>query len=554
MNNFMDQYFSVSFMQGLQNFVIALLVLLVGWLIAKAIGSAVEKALKKTDWDDKLINRFRTSDKPVNSARIIGKVVYYILLLVVFILFFNVLNLNMIANPLSDLISTFLRFIPAVLGAALILLLAWIVASIAQWLIVEGSRKINLQNLFFKMKVAKTEEEIQRYTHTLGRIVFYLILLLFIPGVLDALNIKGVAEPFSGLLATILGFIPKLIAAAIIFAVGWFVAKIVKNIVTNLLQAAGSEKLIARLKLSKLFEGTSFAAFVGNIVFILILIPITIAALEQLELRGITDPAIDMLNTVMNMIPNILVAIALVLIGVWLGKLIGGFIEDYLQRLGFDRLSAKFNVSSTQAAANRMTPSAIAGYIVQILIVFFLTVQALNLVQLDFLVGIATAITAYIPHVLAAVLILGAAILLGNIVQKLLKNILDGPASNALAGFAKYAILVIAAFMALTQLGIAPSIVNAAFILILGGLALAFGLAFGLGGKDFASKYLRKFDNTIDETSFKQQEAKNTDLSDLMEDSEVNPTKHTEQSIDDIDPLNNIDDTDPLQDNDPEKP
>ncbi|MFC4023684.1 mechanosensitive ion channel [Oceanobacillus longus] len=541
MNNFMNDYLSGSFMQGLQNFVVALIVLLVGWLIAKLIGNLVEKALKKTDWDDKLINKYRTSDKPVNAAKLIGRVVYYILLVVVFILFFNVLNLNMIANPLSELISTLLNFIPAVLSAALILLLAWVIASIAQWLIVEGSKKVNLQHLLFKFKLAKTETDIQKYTQTIGKIVFYLILLLFIPGVLDALNIQGVAEPFSGLLATILGFIPKLIAATIIFGVGWFVAKIVQRIVTNLLHAVGSEKLIDRLKLTKLFEGTSFAAFVGNIVFILILIPITIAALEQLELRGITDPAIAMLNTIMNMIPSILVAIGLVLVGVWLGKLIGGFVEDYLQRLGFNRLSSKLNVGSSNRASNIMIPSTIVGYIVQILIVFFLTVQALNLVQLDFLVGIATIITAYIPHVLAAVLILGVAIILGNMVQKLLRNILDGPAANALAGFAKYAIFVLAGFMALTQLGIAPTIVNAAFILILGGVALAFGLAFGLGGKDFASKYLRKFDNTIDETSVKEQKAKQSDVTDLMEDTEVNLNKSTEQTIDDTDPLINDD-------------
>lgn len=55
--------------------------------------------------------------------------------------------------------------------------------------------------------------------------------------------------------------------------------------------------------------------------------------------------------------------------------------------------------------------------------------------------------------------------------------------------------------MALDQLGVAHSIVNSAFILILGGLALAFGLAFGLGGKDFAAKYLQKLDRKIEQTS-----------------------------------------------------
>lgn len=530
----MDQYFTSSFMQGLQNFVVALIILLIGWLIAKAIGNAVEKAFAKTDWGNKLIQKFHMSDKEINTEKVIGKTVYYIILLIVFILFFNVLNLNMIANPLSDLVSTFLSIIPAVLAAALILLFAWIIASIARWLIAEGSQKLNLQHLFFKLKIAKTETEIKKYTETLGKIVFYLILLLFIPGVLDALNIPGVAEPFSGLLTSILVFIPRLVAAAIIFAVGWFVAKIVKNIVTNLLQAVGSEKLMSRLKLSKLFEGTSFAAFAGHVVFILIMIPIAIAALEQLELKGITDPAIAMLHTVMTMVPSILMAIVLILVGIWLGKLIGGFVEDYLQRLGFNRLANQLHICGKSISDNRMTPSAIAGYIVQILIVFFLTVQALNLMELHFLVGIAAAITAYLPNVLAAVLILGVAIILANIVQKVLVNLLDGPAANLLAMFAKYSILVLAGFMALTQLGIASAIVNAAFILILGGLALAFGLAFGLGGKEFAAKHLRKFDKTMDETVIKQQIKRKAE--DHIEDTEVNPTTYTEGTIDDADP------------------
>src|SRR5699024_1373475 len=175
MDNFMDQYFSVNFMEGVQNFVIAIIVLLVGWLIAKAIGNGVEKALGKTELDDKLFNKFRSSDKPINSDKVVGKAVYYILLLIVFILFFNLLNLNMIANPLSNLISTFFDFIPAVLKAALILILAWVLATIVQWLLVEGTKKINLQHLFYKMKLAKTEEEITKYMETVGKVVFYLI-------------------------------------------------------------------------------------------------------------------------------------------------------------------------------------------------------------------------------------------------------------------------------------------------------------------------------------------------------------------------------------------
>lgn len=503
-----DQYVSTSLLHSIQNVVIALIVLLVGWLIAKLIGNGVEKALNKTALDEKLFNKFSTSKtKPdVDTNKIIAKTIYYILLVIVFIVFFNILNLQVIASPLADLISSFFGFIPAVLKAALILALAFVLALVIQWGIVKGGKKSGLGKLFVKLRVAETIEKAEEYIVIVGRVAFYLILLLFIPGVLDALSIQGVAEPFSGLLNTILSFIPKLISAVIIFAIGWLIASIIKTIVTNLLTTLGSEKLVTKLRLQNIFEGTSLAIVVGNIVFILIMIPITITSLEQLELTGITDPAISMLNQVMNMIPNLIIAAALILVGIWLGKLIGNFVESFLTRVGFNKVSANMKLGNKTVSNNKMTPSRLVGYVVQVLIVFFLTVQALYLIKLDFLVAIASAITAYLPHVLAAVLIIGIALIVGNIVEKVVKNMLNGPAVQLLAVFAKYAILVLAGFMALAQLGIATSIVASAFTIILGGLALAFGLAFGLGGKEFAQKYLKKADENIEQMKTKKTE------------------------------------------------
>lgn len=506
--DFFDTYLTANFFSGLQNFVVALIVLLIGWLIAKLIANGVEKAVKKTNLDEKLLSNFREGEasSKVDSSKVVGKVVYYILLLVVFVLFFNILNLNVIANPLADLISIFLSFIPILLKAALILVFAFILGIAAQWIVVSGGKKARIQELFVRLRIADTVEKAETYITTAGKVVFYVILLLFIPGVLEALSIYGVAEPFSGVLSTVLAFIPKLIAALIVFAIGWYVAKFIKNIVINLLKTVGTEKLVNKLNIQKLFEGTSLAAVVGNILFVLMMIPITISALEKLELTGITEPAIGMLNQVMEMIPYIIIAVAIILVGIWAGKFLGRIVGDFLARLGFNNITANMHIGNKKVESDKMLPSTIVGYIVQVLVVFFLTVQALSLVKLDFLVDIAGTITAYLPNVLAAVILLGIALIIANIVEKVLLNLLSGPAIRILAGFAKYAIMALAVFMALTQLGIATSIVASAFTLILGALALAFGLAFGLGGKDFAKKYLDKFDKTIEETEMKDKD------------------------------------------------
>jgi len=195
-----------------------------------------------------------------------------------------------------------------------------------------------------------------------------------------------------------------------------------------------------------------------------------------------------MLDQVMDMIPSIIIAVLLILLGIWLGKFIGNFVANLLSRVGFNNISSNMKLGNKEVSSDKMTPSALVGYVIQVLIVFFLAIQALNLIKLDFLVDIASGVTAYLPNVLAAVLIIGIALILGNIVEKVVTNIVNGPAVCILAAFAKYAILVLAGFMALTQLGIATSIVATAFTLILGGLALAFGLAFGLGDKEVAQK------------------------------------------------------------------
>lgn len=118
------------------------------------------------------------------------------------------------------------------------------------------------------------------------------------------------------------------------------------------------------------------------------------------------------------------------------------------------------------------------------------------------MVSLASGIFAYIPAVIAALVILAVGFWLANLAEDFIGSVFKkssgGP--HVLRYVAKYAILAFAFFMALDQLGIAASIINSAFILILGGAALAFGLAFGLGGKEHASRYLDRMENSLKET------------------------------------------------------
>src|SRR5699024_8825368 len=146
----------------------------------------------------------------VDTGKIISKVVYYVLLVVVFILFFNILNLDMIANPLAELISTFLAFVPAVLKAVIILVLAFILGIVAQWIVTTGGSKLYLASLFVRLRVPDTPDKTSESSTATGKIAFYVIILLCVPGILNALDIEGVAAPVSSLLDTVLAFSPRL--------------------------------------------------------------------------------------------------------------------------------------------------------------------------------------------------------------------------------------------------------------------------------------------------------------------------------------------------------
>ncbi|XHM12780.1 mechanosensitive ion channel [Bacillus amyloliquefaciens] len=483
-----------TYLSKLPNLIIALLVLLIGWGIAKIIEKAVYKGLQKTKIDDRLF----AEKKPArySSEKVISKVIYFIALIIVFILFFNILHLTTVASPFVSMLSAITAAVPSVLKAGLILLVGWAAASLFSYLVKKAGMKLAENGRLRKWTMVSEEAEMSRSVTAASRIVFYFVLLLFLPGVLSALQISGVSGPFTNMIQSVLSFIPKLFAAALIVLIGWLVARLVRDIVTNFLASIGTERLAARMGLSIYLKDTSLSAIIGTIVYVLIFIPVIISALDRLDVAGISEPASAMLHTVFTMLPNIIIGIVLIIAGIWVGKWVNSIVSGLLHRAGFDSLLGKMGFE--QAGTPKLTLSQTVGMIVQIIIVLLFTAEALQLVHLEFLVVIATGIIAYLPNVLAAVFILGIGLLAGQLVSRLLAGMLSGKEFRFLAPLAKYTIITLSIFMALDQLGVADTIVNAAFILILGGFALAFGLSFGLGGKEFASRYLAKLDRKIE--------------------------------------------------------
>jgi hypothetical protein len=181
-----------------------------------------------------------------------------------------------------------------------------------------------------------------------------------------------VLEPVRQLTTNTFAFIPNLIAAGLIFFIGLVVAKIVRRLVEGALLAANADGWLRKTGLVEsagtapaaqaggtptVTSGrTSITRSVGMVVFFLIMIPITIAALDALRIEAISGPATEMLQTILDAIPLVLGAALLVAIGYFVGKLAKAAIEQILPSMGFDR--AVSALGFVPAAQRRPAPSA----------------------------------------------------------------------------------------------------------------------------------------------------------------------------------------------------
>ena len=229
----------------------------------------------------------------------------------------------------------------------------------------------------------------------------------------------------------------------------------------------------------------SISRTVGMLVFYIVMIPITIMALDALHIQVISGPATEMLQTIFDALPRIVAAVVLLAIGYVLGKLAKQFIEQLLPSAGFDR-----SVSAMGFASESTTPSRTVGTIVMIAILLFFAIKAAELLQSPIIAVMLAQLLELGGRVL-----FGAGIILGGFVfAKIASNLVAGTGSEGwLPAILKWSIIALSVAMGLRFMGLANEIVIIAFASIIGSAAVACALAFGLGGRPSAHKLLEQW-------------------------------------------------------------
>jgi len=394
---------------------------------------------------------------------------------------------------LRFLFETFFQAIPSVISAVIFLVIAFLVASLAKTIVVKGLKKIKADKYTDKLGVA--DEKTGSSVVFLGKLTFFIVFLLFLPAVLDKLGMRNVSAPISSMVSQFVNFIPNILAAAIILLVGVFVANIIRQLLTPILKRLNVDNIQEKVGI-KTSEGTTISSIISYIIYVLILIPIIIATLQVLNISAISEPAIEMLNKIILFLPNIFVAIAIVIIGVAIAKIVGKLLTSILSGVGADAIVEKIGIKESDKL-KKFSLSKVIGESVKYIIMLLFVVEAINVIELEVLKFVGAAIIAYLPFAISSVIIIVAAFLLATWIENLIRNNFPNAKFSAIA--AKYTIIILAVFMVLNQLNIASTIVNAAFIIILAALAIAFAVAFGIGGREFAANTLKKAESKMAE-------------------------------------------------------
>ena len=469
------------------NLIGALIILILGWLIALIASGAIRSVLRRTHLSKKLdswVSSEGKGDQAPDVASGVGKCVFWVIMTLVLIAFFQALGLTLVTEPLNGFINQVLQFLPQLFGAGILLLIAWIIATVLRLIITQvmGAAKVDER---LGGQVSSGEDKGLPLTKTIGDVVYWLIFLLFLPAVLGALSLEGLLSPVQSMLDKLLGFLPNLLGAGVIGVVGWFVARIVRQIVTSLLAAAGADRLSNRVGIAPLSN------VVGLIVYTLILIPVLIAALNALALDAITKPASSMLNLILGAIPAIFAASVVVIIAYVVGKMVAGIVTDLLTGIGFNTLPTRLGIGKESEEGKR-SPSEIVGYLTLVAIMLFAIFEASSLLGFEALSELMKELTVLGGHILFGLVILGIGLYLANLASKAIQT--SGTAqASLLAGVARVAILLLTGSMAIRHMGLANEIINLAFGLIVGAIAVAVAIAFGIGGRDVAARKLEEW-------------------------------------------------------------
>ncbi|MFA9486441.1 MULTISPECIES: mechanosensitive ion channel [unclassified Moraxella] len=453
----------------------AILIFILGWLIALILASFAKKALSKLNLNNRIS---QSTGHHYNLDTLISKIIFWFVMIISISAALNQLNLNSISAPFANMVNQVLLFLPNLLTAVAIGVVGWVVATIAR-----NATTIALSKTTLDEKLSQ-EAGVKPMSGAVADIVYWFILLIVLTVILGRLGLEGLFTPLTNMIDKAFNFIPNALMAALVFFIGFIVAKVVRGIVINLIAGLNIQALASKAGIS---EQNSLPTIAGSLSFMLVIVPFTIAALDALKIETVSRPATNMLNQILEALPSIFTAVAILTITYFVVRMLANIVKGILSNTQIDALPAKLGL---QGAFGNKKISDLISCAILLFAMLFASIAAADLLGFEQISGIITMFIAFGGQIILGAVILTIGFWLANIIAGVVERSNQG--SSFLANIVRVLIMGLVLAMGLKAMGIADSIVNLAFGLTLGAVAVAFALAFGLGGREAAARLLKR--------------------------------------------------------------
>ncbi|MBS0385033.1 MAG: mechanosensitive ion channel [Proteobacteria bacterium] len=343
----------------------------------------------------------------------------------------------------------------------------------------------------------------------IGEVGYWLVWLL---GLMAALNELGgpwassIIAPLNTMVQGFLLYLPQVVGAGLIFFIGFVLATIVRRMVEATVEAVELDRRLVDAGVTATPRGPGLARLLGILVFTLIIIPVAIAALGVLNIRAISDPATQMLQNILGAIPNVIGAALIIFIAYMVGRWIAVLTEEGLKSIGFDDIINQLaSAEPIKVAMEKMDPtpgvdtidfkkfppSRMVGTAVLIGIILFASVEAARQLGFGAMAVMLSQIVDLAGRLLFGIIIIAFGVLLANILAAAVGK--GGAQSDIMSIAVRWGVIILSTAVGLSFMGLANNIIALAFGLILGAVAVAVAIAFGIGGREAAKKMLDRW-------------------------------------------------------------
>ena len=370
--------------------------------------------------------------------------------------------------------------------ALVALLVTWLLARAAKW----AFAKL-VDNVGFLQRSTSSGTSIGEQ---LGKIVGLLIWGFGLLVILTILGLGNVAGPIDNLLNNVMEFIPRLVGAGLIFFIGLMLARIARDLVVATLQTVDFDKWANRGGVETATGNTTISKTIGTIVYAVIVIFVSILALDALDLESVSGPASDMLRLILDAIPRIIGAALLLALGYLISRFVVQVLKEVLPGLGVDRAMAE---SEVLPASTRL--SDVIARVVQVAIVLFFAIAATRLLGFPELTAILDQVLELGGRVIFGAVVIGVGFVIAGFLVRMIAG--TGGQTTLASSIVKWATIVLFTFMGLQFMGVGEEIVQTAFTAAAIGAAVAGALAFGLGGREWAGRKLEQIDRHVENYS-----------------------------------------------------